>query len=831
MATVENGLIMNGVVRDCRLAARQLRLTPGYSLAVIATLGLAIGASTAIFSAVYAVLLKPMPIRDPGQLVIGWGSSAALNMRVIELSYLDIQDIGTATPGVGPVAAVGSSSWTDVLEGDAEPAKVTTFGVSGNFFDVLGAVPQLGRAIRPDDDRTTSTRVAVISHTMWTSRFGSDPDIVGRLLQLDGQPHEVVGVMPASFNYPQGTEIWKAIAPVLSGGVPDGNGGNPNPMRNVGVLFMIGRLLPGVTADAARDAWTRANMQVLANSPGPRYDIAVAPFLDYQIGPARQAMWVLFGAVGVLLLIACANVSGLMLTRVSLRAHDDAIRAAIGGSRVAVARLWVAETVWLMAAGGTIGLLSCEWLISLIIRLAPEGIPRLDEVAINLPVAAFSVAIMALATLLCGMAPIRHADHIDLRATLSDDSRTMASGRSSRTRSSLLIVQIGLAVVLLAAAGLVVRTFNALQALDFGFRREAVLLIKVEPRSPAEPVNAWITNFLPQVSALREVESAGAVYLTPMELGAIGQGTWAIAEGQVESPQTASSNPIVNYQAATADYFRAMGIPLIRGRLFNDNDRASSPRVALISESTAATFFPGQDPVGKRIKAASFNANQRNNQGIWRTIVGVVGNVRYKGLHEIPLDMYDPPSQSTVGTITSLVVRLKPAHAGDGLAVASAIQTQARQRDPRVLVSGIRMAEDVVDKELAPWRFSAWVFALFAVQAFALAMFGLFSVISLDVANRRREFAIRMALGASGRHIIRGVLRAAGLRAAIGLGAGLSVAAFASRSLETLLFSVQIGDTITYLSVVAAVVAVAAVASYLPARRAAGIDPSSLLRR
>ena len=816
-------------LRDFRLAARQLRLAPGYTLAAVATLALAIGASTAIFSAVYAVLLKPMPIRAPEQLVVAWGTSAALNMRVIELSYLDIENIGKATPQVGAVAAVGSSSWTDVLEGEGEPAKIPTFGVSGNFFEVLGATPHLGRTLRPDDDRVTSRRVAVLSHGVWTRRFGADPGIIGRTVRLEGQPHEVVGVMPSSFNYPQGAEIWKATAPIL-GNVP-GNNGFGNAMQNVGVLFMVGRLNPGVTPAAARDAWTRSNAQLQATSVGPKYDIAVTPFLDYQIGPARQAIWVLFGAVGVLLLIACANVSGLMLTRVSLRAHDDAIRAAIGGSRLAIARLWAAETICLTIAGGALGLLTCQWLIGMIVSLAPEGIPRLDEVTIDLPVAAFSITIMTLATFLCGVAPIRHASIVNLTETLNDGSRTVAGGRSNRTRSSLLVAQIGLAVVLLVAAGLVARSFNALRNLDLGFDRDGVLLVKVEPRDQSQPINTWIADFLPQITAMGDVADAGAIYLTPMELGSIGQGTWTVAEGQVDAPETANSNPILNYQAATTGYFRTMRIPLVRGRWFTEEDRATSPRVALISESTAAALFPGQDAIGKRIKAASFNANQRVPGGVWRTIVGVVGNVRYKGLHEVPLDMYDPPSQSTVGTTTSLVVRLKPGQEGNALAVAAAIQTQARQRDPQALVSGIGMLEGVVNKEIAPWRFSAWVFALFGALAFALSMLGLFSVVSLDVANRRREFAIRMALGASGRQIAGGVFRSAGWRAGIGVAGGLLAATLAARSLEGLLFGVRILDALTYGTVVILVAVVVMVASYLPARRAALSDPLALLRR
>jgi predicted permease len=438
---------------------------------------------------------------------------------------------------------------------------------------------------------------------------------------------------------------------------------------------------------------------------------------------------------------------------------------------------------------------------------------------------------MALATLLCGAAPIRHASVLNLVESLNDGSRTVGGGRSDRTRASLLVIQIGLAVVLLVAAGLVVQSFNALQNLDLGFARDGVVRLKVQPRGISQPVNTWITELLPRINALPEVEVAGGVYLTPMELGSIGQGTWALAEGQPETPATANSNPMLNYQSATRGYFTAMRIPLIRGRMFSDEDRANAPRVALISESTAAAFFPGQNPIGQRIKAASFNANDRNPEGAWRTVIGVVGNVRYRGLHEVQLDLYDPPAQTTVGATTSVVVRLKRGEERKALAVAAAIQAQARQSDPRALVSGISLLDDVVNNEIAPWRFSAWVFALFAGLAFVLSMLGLFSLVSLDVANRRREFAIRVAVGATAGHIVGGVFRAAGLRAGLGIAGGLAAAAVATRSLQGLLFGVPLVDALTYGAVVALVAIVVAAASYLPARRAASTDPLALLRR
>ena len=808
-----------------RQAFRRLRHSPGYAAAAITTLALAIGATTAIFSAVYAVLLADMPLRQPERLVVGWGTSERQVMQVIEMSYLDIEDLGAATPGIAQVASVGSSAWTATLDGEGEPVKLAGNGVSGRFFDLVGATPLLGRMIRPEDDRTNSPAVIVISHGLWVRQFGSDPRVIGKRVRLDDQMREIVGVMPATFDYPRGTEFWQPIAPILGDGPSFGS--NPNPMRNIGVLFIVGRLNDGVSAAAAAAEWTRAHARMQENQPGPKYDITVTPFLDHHIGPARQAMWILLGAVAVLLLIACANVSGLMLTRVALRHRDDAVRQAIGASRGMIGRNWLAETLVLTAAGAALGLLLCQWFITAILALAPEGIPRLDAVAINTPVALFSLSVMAIVTLLCGMAPIRHASTLSLVETLNDGSRTIAGGRSYRTRSALLVLQIGLSVVLLVAAGLVARSFTLLQQIDLGFSPSDVLIMKVEPRVDTPPTSEWIEGLLERVRTIDRVDAAGAVYLTPMELGSVGQGVWVLAEGQVESPETTFKNPSLNYQVATPEYFSAMGIALKRGRLFNDRDVATSPRVTIVSESTARALFPGQEAVGKRIMSSAFSAD-RKQQSAWRTIVGVVSDVRYRGLNEVQLDMYDPPAQTRL-PVTSLTVRV--ARGTPPLAIASAITTQARDLDPRVLVSGITTLDAVVGTAMAPWRFSAWVFVLFAALALCLATVGLFSLVSLDVANRRQEFAIRSALGASGPQLIRGVVRAAGVRSIAGIAIGLVVAVAGMRAIRSLLFGVEAIDWATYSVVVLVVAAMVAVAAYLPARAAASVDPLALLRR
>jgi putative ABC transport system permease protein len=802
-----------------RQALRQLLKAPGYTLAAVTTLALAIGASTAIFSAVYAVLLKPMPIRDADQVVIAWGVTHT-HAGIVELAYLDVDDLVKATPGVGEVAAVGSSTWPVVLDGAAEPRKLASTGVTGNFFDVLGTSPALGRLLRREDDLSGAAPVVVISHALWSRQFGSDPSVVGRLVELDGQRVEIVGVAPAGFDYPYGTELWQPVRPVLEASP------YKEPLRTAGVLFMVTRLNPGVTAAAASERWTHASAQLQATSLAPqRYDVVATPFTHVHIGPARQVLWVAFGAVGVLLLIACANVSGLMLTRVGARQHDTAVRMAIGAGRWAVQAEWAREAAVLAALGGAAGLLLAYGLTGAIVALAPDGIPRLGDVAVNGPAAAFSVAVIAVTTLLCGLAPMRHGGALNLVETLNDANRTTAGSRSYRMRSLLLVAQIAMSVVLLVAAGLVVKSFDRLQRLELGFSPEAVLTLKVEPRVEQPSANEWMRNLIERVRPLPFAASAGATSLLPLELGAIGQGAWVLKEGQPQTPEAARLNPMMNYQVATPGYFESMGIALKRGRLFDESDTPTSDRVAIISERTAALVFPGEDPLGRRLRTATFLPE---GGSALRTVVGVVSDVRYRGLDEVWPDFYDPASQSPLDAL-SLAIRIR----GDlsPLAAASAVQQHARELDPRALVSRITTLEAVVSTAMAPWRLSAWVFAVFAGLALLLSMVGLFSLVSLDVANRRRELAVRSALGASAHALVRGVFKVAVVRALVGVGAGLAVAIAASRAIRGLLFEVDAIDPPTYAAVIALILCVIALASYVPARRAASANPLALLRQ
>ena len=814
---------MESVARQLRQALRQLAGSPGFTITALITLSLASGATTAIFSAVHAVLLSPMSVRDPDGLVIGWGRDSARTEGVIELSYLDVADLGRASRQLASVAAVGSHAWNAVLDEAGESTKLSYAGVSGSFFETLGAQPLLGRVLGPEDDVANAESVAVMSHGLWVRRFGSNPAIIGRTIRLDDEPTRIVGVMPSSFDYPRGVDFWAPLAPGLSAAAA---AMKTDVLRNVGVLYLIGRLRPGVTAAAASEELSAIANGAVGGAPAMNVGerVELRPFLDHVIGPTRPALWALFGAVAVLLCIACANVSGLMLTRVALRERDRAVRQALGASRRSLAGEWITETLVLAIAGGVSGLVIAKWLAAAIVALAPDGIPRLEQVAINLPVAAFSAAVMTLVALLCGLAPARQAGLLDIAEALKDEGRTTMGARTLRVRSGLLILQIGLAVVLMVGAGLILRSFAGMRQIELGFEPSQVLSLQVDPRIEPNRRNAWVDDLLARIANHPGVETVGAVYLRPLALGPIGQGTQIVLEGQPDTPEVASRNPLLNYQIAARDYFRAMRIPLKRGRVFTPADSAVAPRVAIVSESTANRLWPGQDPIGRRFLTSTFEPG--TGRKAWRTVVGVVSDVRYRGLGEVQLDMYDPAAQTPLAA-TDLVIRTS----ADPLALASVIQAEAKAMKPDVIVTGITTMEAVVARAMAPWRFASWVLALFAVLALLLAIVGLVSLISLDVAHRQREFAIRLALGARPREVSRRVLRETLARVGLGAGAGLVAAAIFSRTLQALLFGVPPLHWPTYATVLIVVVMASVVAAWAPVRWASRTDPVTVLRR
>lgn len=809
------------LLRDLRLTVRHLHRERGYTITAVLTLAVAMAANSAIFSAVYQILLKPLPVRHPEELVICWQSDKRRDLPVVEVSYRNFQDWATNAQSFSQAAAVGSSTWSAVLERGDETARLASAGVSASFFHVLGVPPMLGRLFTSNDDIPTAPRVIILSHGAWVHRFGADARVIGTTVQLES-PHTIVGVMPPGFDFPRGTEFWTPVLPILAGSAESWR---EDTLQNVGVLFVIGRLRQGITPDMASAELDRLSDQ-FEREGTPRFGSAVVatPLLDHLLGPIRQAIWALFAAVGVLLLIGCANVSGLMLTRVSLKRREHAIRRALGATRADLGHQWLLETLVLSMAGGCLGLLGARWIVQLVIALAPDDVPRLSEISINLPVAAFTAAVVAATALLCGGVAVRHAVKSDPAEALGETTRLTPSRRSYRSRSLVVVFQIGLTVVLLIASGLVVRSFLNLRHLDLGFLPSDVLALHVDPRSAKTPANEWVQALLARLAVLPQIEAAGAVYLRPLALGPIGQETGVILEGQRDSPEIARENPTLNYQVATPGYFPAMRIQLKRGRLFTDSDTARTTRVALVGESTARRLWPGQDPIGKRMLMPTMA--RVGPPTAWRTVVGVVSDVRYRGIDDVRLDVYDAALQASL-TAHEIVVR----SAADAGALAGVIQAEARRLDPRVLVERMTTMDAVIARASAPWRFSAWMFSLFGIVAFGLTTVGLFSLVSLDVAHRKQEFAVRLALGARRSHILRSVFFVGVRRLVPGVVLGVMTASAASRALRSILFEVEPQDVTTYVAVTALVCGVVSIASYIPARYAARIDPLALLRR
>ncbi len=745
-------------------AWRNLLRSRGYTSAAVLTLALAIGAVSGTFAAIHAVLLKPLPIQKPEHLIIVWGSDPARS-PVIELSYKSFEHWAAHNRSFGQIAALGSSNWPAILESPGDPSRLSSAGVSSSFFETLGATPLLGRVFRPEDDIPNAEGVVVLSHGLWLQRFGGLPSVIGTRIRLDEGPRTVVGVMPAGFDFPHRTDVWIPVIPVLAAASTQHR---MDALTNVGVLYVIGRLRDGINRNMATDELDRLARDAERNLGIERFGatrVVATPFLEFVVGPVRHVLWALLGAVLTLLAISCATISGLMLTRLASKNHDDAVRVALGANRIRLGRLWLFESAILSAVGGSLGLLASVGIADAIRILAPDDVPRLSEISITREVVAVTCAAVLGTALLSALAPIRHATTTNLVVGLSDSIRGTIGRRPRRGRWWLSVVQIALAVVLLVAAGLLVRSFANLRQIDLGFRSTGVLVMKVSPRAAPVP-NEWIRELVSRVEAFPHVDSAGAVSLRPLALGPIGSDIAVALEGQPDTPAVRRQNPGLNHQVATPGYFHAMGIELKRGRLFTTRDDRRAPRVAVVSESAARRLWPGQNPIGTRLLMPSF-LKPDDPQTAWRTIVGVVSDVRYRGLDDVRLDVYDPALQSPI-TADDLVVR----GSGDLLSLAAAVQAEARRLDPGALIENVSTLESIVSRAMAPWRFGAWLFSLFAALAFVLATAGLFSVVGLDVSQRRHEFAVRMAIGAEARDVVRSVLVAAGWRVLAGVTIG-----------------------------------------------------------
>ncbi len=801
------------LAQDVRYGLRTLARTPGFTVAALVTLALGIGANTAIFSLVNAVLLRPLPYPDGGRIVaLGEADRAG---RPGTLGYLTFSDYRDRAATFESMAAVRSWNPTLVVNGEAE--RLPAMRVSWTFFDVLGVHPALGTAFGPAEDRPEQWRVVVLSDRLWRRRFGADPSIVGRTISMNDQTYRIAGVMPASFEplvstvMYQPADLWAPLGYDAT---------LPYACRTCQHLKAVGRIRTGVTIAQASADLAGIRRQLAETYP-TEYDnsnVAVTPLQEVLSGPVRRLLLVLLAAVAFVLLIACANVANLLLARATTRTREMAVRSALGAGRRRLVRQLLTESLMLSLAGALAGVGVAGAVLAVVSEIAPVTIPRLAHATIDGPVLSFALALALVTGVLFGLLPaLRSARHAP---SLAIDSRTSVGG-AGRARRILVIADLALALVLLSGAALMLKSVERLMLVDPGFRTDGVLTMNFSLVGSAYAEDAAVVNVIDrvvqQVRALPGVQAAAIAGQIP--LGGNGDRWGFHVEGRV--PLNPEEDPAVERYSVTPDYFRVMGIPLKRGRLITEADRAASLPVIVVAESTARRVWPGQDPIGQRIRVGSAS------DGPWRTVVGVAGDVRHADLAAAPtLQMYMAQAQSTD---SFLVLTVRSAN-GNPATLAPAIREVLHRIDPAVPVYAVATMEELVSKTVADRRFVLELLGAFALMSLLLAAVGLYGVVAYLVTQRTRELGVRVALGATPADIVRLVLGSGVATVLAGLAAGTAAALLMNRFLDTLLFDVSAADPVALVTATAALAAVATVAHVLPALRALRINPVAALR-
>jgi putative ABC transport system permease protein len=808
---------------DFRAASRNVRRGGWLSVTVVLILAVAIGAVTAIFSIAHAVLLRPLPVADPDRVMLLWGRDDARSQQVVEVSLLDQRAWLAGQKSFTGIELFGSVNWGELqITGPGQPFRAVQNAVSSGFFDVLGARPMIGRTFRPADDLRGARRTVVLSEGVWRQQFSSDPNVIGRLLTVTGEKaaaFEVIGVMPEDFRIPAGAEVWTALGPTLAGA--DG----------VRAMYALGRLAPGSTVENSV-----AELSTIARNEELKYGMAntsmavvATPLMTHLLGPARPALLAIAGASGALLLIACANAAALLLVHGAGRRREVAVRFALGARRLQIVRQLFWESIVLSLIAGAVGVGLAYVSFDAIVSFAPIEVPRLDEAAIDVRALLFALVLCLGTAVIVGLFPAwRHSGAAPI-AVLHERSRSAtATPSSARARKLLVAAQLAAVVVLLTAAGLFIRSFTALLRLDLGFDPRGVLTfnlaISEEKYDTKEKQWALIDAVLDSTRRLPGAVASGAVYQRPFAHGAIGMDSNVIIEGQPLAAESFSRNPILNWEAATPDYFRAMDIRLLHGRLFDGRDTAKSPPVVILGQSLAARLWPGQDPVGRRMLTHGAFPEE-GKEIMWQTVVGVVEDARYREVETPRFDLYLPYRQAP-NQVKHFMVRLT----GDQLAAGPALRTALATLDPDARIDGISTMEEVVGRAFAPWRFSSIVVSAFGAIALTFGVVGIAALVAFAVTQRTREIGVRVALGAQARDVI---MLAASEGAWIAL-AGLVIGVFAAwilrRSVQSMLFGVGPDDPLTFIGVVLLLGVVSLLAAYLPARSAARVDPAAALR-
>ena len=811
--------MIDALRQNLRYAIRTCTGAPGFTLLAVVTIAVGVGANAAIFSVVNAVLLRPLPFPRAEELYLLQQTNTQTRQASGNASPADVLDWRARTRSFAGIAAFRDDAY--VLGGD-RPERLGGAIVNANFFDVLGVKPALGRAFVPADEQRGS-RVVVLSDGLWRKRFGADPAVVGRPLRLNSESYTIVGVMPPRVDYPDQARLWTPPHWRMPDDLlqPDED---PSAQRGHSYVFVVGRAKPGVTRGAADADLAGVAAQLAREFPTTNLNVGATllPLRDDLVGDVRPTLLLLFAAVGVLLLIAAANVSALLIARATARTQEIAVRLALGASRGRIVTQLLTESVLLAVIGGICGVLLAMWVVPPLVAISPRDLGVVD-VPIDATVLGFSLAVSLIAGVLFGLAPARQTFGIDLHGDLKRSARQGPSPGDRRVRSTLVAAEIALSMVLVVGAGLTVRSFVRLQQVPTGFAIDREVTTSVNLPQTRYPTPLRKAEFWERaVAALRAVpgvETVGATSRLPLSGGNSSRSL--VVDGNTDQ----ASQPTVDYRTASPDYFRALGIPLLRGRTFRDDDREDRARVGVVSSSMAQRLWPGADPIGHRIAIDP-------DKPI--TVVGVVGDVHHASLAaETQPTLYVPYRQDPWPSM-SFVLRMKAAAGSGSPAAAAGVEAGIRAAialvDKEQPVGAIRSMDQQLSRSLSRQRFSVTLLTAFGAIAVALAAIGLYGVLAFIVAQRRREIGVRIALGASARDVIRDVL-GHGLRlTAIGMAIGLALALAVTRLMSALLFGIGAADVVTFAGASALLTAIAAAASLVPALRASRVDPLLALR-
>lgn len=810
---------MEVLTKDLRFAWRMLGRKPGFTAIAILTLALGIGANTAIFSVLDAVLLRPLPYPDSQRIVTVWGRFRGIGIPDDQnyISAPEFNDLQNLPRSFSAIAAIDEVSFN--LGASGQPERVSGAPVSPGFFDVLGIQPIMGRGFRSEEAQPGRAPVVVMGYGLWRQSFGGDPGIIGKSITVNGAPATVVGVMPQGFNFPDDSQMWSPLVLSADDLSPNNRGSHQ--------YEVIARLKRSLSLDQARGDMQRVSAAIMEQNPQYDYKradftVLLVPLLDQTVGrEVKTSLWVLMSAVGFVLLIVCVNLASLMLARASSRERETAIRMALGAGAWRLVRQFLTESVLLSFLGGAIGLALVPFVLAALIRIGETALPRTVATTVDWGMLAFSMGLSIGAGLLFGLLPALRAARGVQYETLKEGTRGNTSGpQSSRSLRILVAAEAAISLVLLVGAGLLLRSFVNLLHVDPGFRSENVLTVRValSPRyADANSIRAFYRDVISRARALPGVEAAGAISALPLS-GDGSSGTTTMDTQEVSADKTSAE---IDWRVATPGYFEAMRIPLVAGRYFDEHDSETAAPVAIIDESLARTYWPHESAIGKRIHRGGMKSDSP-----WMTIVGVVKHVRYRTLEaESRNELYWPAAQRPTSNM-GITVRSTLATG----ALAAELRDAVLAVDPQQPIFNIRTMDQLAAASMSRRRLALILIATFAALAMLLAALGIYGTTSYAVSQRYSEMGVRVAIGASPWQILRLVLAQGMSLTLAGLGAGLAGAFLLSRLIRTMLFSVKSSDPLTFIAAAVVLAAIALVACVIPARRAMRVDPLIALR-